>query len=133
MAIKHGSKVDKSFSSSAMTDLMFLLLIFMLIATTLINPNALKLMLPKSSNQLKDKAITTVSIQQNGSSYNYYVELEQVKGIEGVERALQARLGGQEDPTVSLHCDKTVAIDEVVKVMNVAKDNNYKLILATQP
>ena len=133
MAIKHGSKVDKSFSSSAMTDLMFLLLIFMLIATTLINPNALKLMLPKSSNQLKDKAITTVSIQQNGSSYNDYVELEQVKGIEGVERALQARLGGQEDPTISLHCDKTVAIDEVVKVMNVAKDNNYKLILATQP
>ena len=133
MAIKHGSKVDKSFSSSAMTDLMFLLLIFMLIATTLINPNALKLLLPKSSNQLKDKAITTVSIQQNGSSYNYYVELEQVRGIDGVERALQARLEGQEDPTVSLHCDKTVAIDEVVKVMNVAKDNNYKLILATQP
>ena len=133
MAIKRGSKVDKSFSSSAMTDLMFLLLIFMLIATTLINPNALKLMLPKSSNQLKDKAITTVSIQQNGSAYNYYVELEQVKGIDGVERALQARLEGQEDPTVSLHCDKTVAIDEVVKVMNVAKDNNYKLILATQP
>ena len=132
MAIKHGSKVDKSFSSSAMTDLMFLLLIFMLIATTLINPNALKLMLPKSSNQLKDKAITTVSIQQSGSSYNYYVELEQVKGIDGVERALQARLEGQEDPTVSLHCDQTVAIDEVVKVMNVAKDNNYKLILATQ-
>lgn len=133
MAIKHGSKVDKSFSSSAMTDLMFLLLIFMLIATTLINPNALKLMLPKSSNQLKDKAITTVSIQQNGSTYNYYVELEQVKGIEGVERALQARLEGQQDPTISLHCDKTVAIDEVVKVMNVAKDNDYKLILATQP
>ena len=133
MAIKHGSKVDKNFSSSSMTDLMFLLLIFMLIATTLINPNALKLMLPKSSNQLKDKAITTVSIQQNGSAYNCYVELEQVKGIEGVERALQARLEGQEDPTISLHCDKTVAIDEVVKVMNVAKDNNYKLILATQP
>ena len=133
MAIKHGSKVDKSFSSSAMTDLMFLLLIFMLIATTLINPNALKLMLPKSSNQLKDKAITTVSIQQKGSTYNYYVELEQVSGIDGVERALQARLEGQESPTISLHCDKTVAVDEVVKVMNVAKDNNYKLILATQP
>ena len=56
-----------------------------------------------------------------------------MSGIDGVERALQARLEGQEDPTVSLHCDKTVAIDEVVKVMNVAKDNNYKLILATQP
>ena len=132
MAIKHGSKVDKSFSSSAMTDLMFLLLIFMLIATTLINPNALKLELPKSSNQLKDKAITTVSIEQKGSEYTYYVELDKVQGIEGVERALKARLDGQQEPTVSLHCDKKVAVDEVVKVMNIAKDNGYRLILATQ-
>ncbi len=132
MAIKRGSKVDKSFSQSAMTDLMFLLLIFMLIATTLINPNALKLELPKSSNQLKDKAITTVSIEQKGAEYIYYVELDKVQGIEGVERALKARLEGQEQPTVSLHCDKKVAVDEVVKVMNIAKDNNYRLILATQ-
>ena len=132
MAIKRGSKVDKSFSNSAMTDLMFLLLIFMLIVTTLINPNALKLELPKSSNQLKDKAMTTVSIEQKGSEYIYYVELEKVSGIEGVERALRARLDGQEAPTVSLHCDKKVAVDEVVKVMNIAKDNKYRLILATQ-
>ena len=41
------------------------------------------------------------------------------------------RLDGREDATVSLHCDKTVAVDEVVKVMNIAKDNGYKLILAT--
>ena len=68
---------------------MFLLLIFMIIATTLINPNALKLVLPKSSNQLKDKAITTVSIEQKGAEYIYYVELDKVSGIEGVERALK--------------------------------------------
>ena len=133
MAIKHGSKVDKSFSASSMTDLMFLLLLFLLIATTLINPNALKLMFPKSSNQLKDKAMTTVSIQDTGHGYRYYVELQDVGSIEGVERALTTRLEGQEEPTVSLHCDKTVAVDEVVKVMNIAKDNKYKLILATSP
>ena len=133
MAIKHGSKVDKSFSASSMTDLMFLLLLFLLIATTLINPNALQLMLPKSSNQLKDKAMTTVSIQDTGHGYRYYVELQDVGSIEGVERALSTRLEGQEEPTVSLHCDKTVAVDEVVKVMNIAKDNKYKLILATTP
>ena len=118
MAIKHGSKVEKSFSASSMTDLMFLLLLFLLIATTLINPNALKLMLPKSSNQLKEKAMTTVSVQDTGGGrYRYYVELQDVGSIEGVERALK----------------KTVAVDEVVKVMNIAKDNNYKLILATTP
>ena len=127
MAIKHGSKVEKSFSASSMTDLMFLLLLFLLIATTLINPNALKLMLPKSSNQLKDKAMTTVSVQDShNGKYRYYVEMKE-------ERALKERLDGQQEPTVSLHCDKTVAVDEVVKVMNIAKDNNYKLILATTP
>ncbi|HBV50574.1 MAG TPA: biopolymer transporter ExbD [Alistipes sp.] len=131
MAIKHGSKVDKSFSASSMTDLMFLLLLFLLIATTLISPNAVKLILPKSSNQLKDKAVTTVSIQQVGTAYNYYVELERVDGLQGVEQALQSRLEGQKEPTVSLHCDKTVAVDEVVKVMNIVNRNGYRLILAT--
>ena len=134
MAIKHGSKVDKSFSASSMTDLMFLLLLFLLIATTLINPNALKLMLPKSSNQLKDKAMTTVSIQDAGhGKYRYYVEMQEVGSIDGVERTLKTRLEGQEEPTVSLHGDKTVAVDEVVKVMNIAKDNKWTLILATSP
>ncbi len=133
MAIKRGSKVDKSFSASSMTDLMFLLLLFLLMATTLINPNALKLMLPKGSNQLKDKAATTVSIQQVGDAYRYYVELEPVEGIAGVEAALLTLLEGQSEPTVSLHCDKSVAVDEVVKVMNISKKNNYKLILATSP
>ena len=109
-------------------------LLFLLIATTLINPNALKLMLPKSSNQLKDKAMTTVSIQDAGhGKYRYYVELQEVGSIEGVERALKTRLDGQKDATVSLHCDETVAVGETVKVMNIAKDNNYKLILATAP
>ena len=134
MAIKHGSKVDKSFSASSMTDLMFLLLLFLLIATTLINPNALKLMLPKSSNQLKDKAMTTVSIKDEGQGhYHYFVERQEVGSLDGVEQALRARLDGQQEPTVSLHAEKSVVWDEVVKVMNIAKRNGYKLQAATQP
>ena len=133
MAIKHGSKVDKSFSAASMTDLMFLLLLFMLIATTLINPNAIRLILPKSSNQLKDKAMTTVSIQDTGSGYRYYVETEDVGSLDGVERTLRPRLEGQENPTVSLHCDKPVAFDEVVAMMRMAKANGFTLIAATSP
>ncbi len=133
MAIKHGSKVDKSFSAASMTDLMFLLLLFMLIATTLINPNAIRLILPKSSNQLKDKAMTTVSIQDTGSGYRYYVETEDIGSLDGVERTLRTRLEGQENPTVSLHCDKTVAFDEVVAMMRMAKANGFTLIAATSP
>ncbi len=129
MAIKRGSKVDRSFSAASMTDLMFLLLIFMLVATTLINPNALRLVLPKSSNQLKEKPYTTVSIS---ADLRYYVELEPV-AFEDLEAALQAKLSGKENPMISLHCDENVPMKEAVKVMNIAQENNYKLILATRP
>ncbi len=131
--IKRGSKVDKSFSAASMTDLMFLLLLFLLIATTLINPNAIKLVLPKSSNQLKDKAQTTVSIQDTGSGYRYYVETEEVGSLNGIREALKERLAGQENPTVSLHCDKSVAFDEVVAMMRMAKTDGFTLIAATSP
>lgn len=129
MAIKRGSKVETSFGSASMTDLMFLLIIFFMVTTTMINPNALKLLLPKSNNQLKEKPYTTVSITGN---LNYYIETTPVP-FDQLESGLRVKMEGKEDPTISLHCDKTVPIDEVVKVMNIAKDNNYKLILATSP
>lgn len=129
MAIKRGSKVEVNSSSASMTDLMFLLLIFLMLATTLINPNALKLLLPQSSNQNKEKPVTTVSIT---SDLQYYVEMKPV-AFDQIESELQARLTGVEEATVSLHCDKSVPVDEVVKVMNIARDNKYKLVLATDP
>ncbi len=112
-----------------MTDLMFLLIIFFMVTTTMINPNALKLTLPRSNSQLKEKPYTTVSIT---GDLQYYVETTPV-AFGQLENTLRARLQDAEDPTVSLHCDKTVPIEEVVKVMNIAKDNEYKLILATNP
>ena len=129
MAIRRGSKVSSAFSAASMTDLMFLLLVFMLIATTLINPNALKLTLPTSNNQIKEKPYTTVSITPD---LQYYVEDTPVQLAE-LESALQAKMEGVEQPVLSLHADKTVPIDNVVKVMNIDKDNRWTLILATSP
>ena len=129
MAIRRGSKVSSAFSAASMTDLMFLLLVFMLIATTLINPNALKLTLPTCNNQIKEKPYTTVSITPD---LQYYVEDTPVQLAE-LENALQAKMEGVEQPVLSLHADKTVPIDNVVKVMNIAKDNRWTLILATSP
>ena len=129
MAIKRGSKVDVGFSASSMTDLIFLLLLFMMLSTTLINPNAVKLTLPKSSNQLKEKPYTAVSIN---SDLGYFIETTPVS-FDRLEETLVAKLTGTEDPTVSLHCDKSVPIEEVVKVMNIAMKNKFKLILATRP
>ena len=123
MAIKRGSKVDVGFSASSMTDLIFLLLLFMMLSTTLINPNAVKLTL------LKEKPYTTVSIN---SDLGYFIETTPVS-FDRLEETLVAKLTGTEDPTVSLHCDKSVPIEEVVKVMNIAMKNKFKLILATRP
>ncbi len=133
MAIKRGSKVDKSFSSASMTDLMFLLLVFLLMATTLINPNAIKVVLPKSSNQLKEKAITTVTIQKTGNGVKYYVETRPVASLDELESVLRERLNGQTEPTVSIHCDKTVMVDDFVKVSEIGRANGYRMLLATQP
>ena len=129
MAIKRGSKIDMGGSSASQTDLIFLLLLFLMISTTLINPNALKLLLPKSSNTNKENPYTTFSIT---AAQQYFVETEQLP-FSDLSARLQSKLNGVEDPTVSLHCDRTVPVDEVVKVMNIARDNKYKLVLATAP
>lgn len=118
---------------SSMTDLVFLLLIFFMITSTLVSPNALKLLLPESNNQTAAKAITTVSIT---ADLKYYVntdgEVRRVAFSE-IEPALQKALGSEPEAYISLHADKTVPIEQVVKVMNIAQRNKYKLILATAP
>lgn len=129
MAIKHGSKVDAGFSAASMTDLMFLLLLFMLMATTLINPNALKLLLPKSASPNKDKALTTVSVT---ADLKYYVEMQPVS-LDAMAGALHTALDGKENPMVSVHCDEVVQMKDLMPVMNVIKDNGYPIILATRP
>ena len=129
MAIRSSNKVLPSFSMSSMTDLVFLLLIFFMITSTLVSPNALKLLLPQSNNQTSAKAITSVSITKD---LQYYIETSPV-AFADLERQLQIKLMDSQDPTISLHADRTVQIEEVVKVMNIAVRNKYKLILATAP
>ncbi len=130
MALKRRTKVNPNFSMSSMTDIVFLLLIFFMVTSTLIAPNALKLLLPKSSHQTSATAITTISITND---LNYYIESNQVP-IEDIEAILQNIFNSEniEEPTISLHCDQNIPIHAMVKIMNIAKDNKWKLILATQ-
>ena len=131
MAIKRNLKVDASFSLSSMSDLVFLLLIFFMITSTMVSPNALKLLLPQSSNQIQSKPAVSVSIQPGGSYL--YVDGKFPVTIHELPIKLSQLLADRDDPTISIHADKTITIDEVVKVMNVAKDNRWKVILATAP
>ena len=129
MALRSRNKVSVQFSMSGMTDIVFLLLIFFMITSTLIAPNALKLLLPQSKYQTAAKPITTVSITADGQ---YYIELQRVS-ITQLEYELEKRLMNEVEPTISLHVDENAAVKEMVPVMNIAKDNRYKLILATSP
>ena len=127
MALRSRNKVSVQFSMSGMTDIVFLLLIFFMITSTLIAPNALKLLLPQSKHQTTANPITTVSITRDSQ---FYIETRRVS-ITELETELYNRLKDEPEPTVALHVDENVPMKEVVKVMNIAKDNRYKLILAT--
>lgn len=129
MAIRSSNKISPSFNVSSMTDMVFLLLIFFVCTSTMVNPNALKLLLPQSNNQTAAKAITSVSITKD---FRYYVETQPLS-FDDLERQLQVKLMDEADPTIALHTDKSVPIEEVVKVMNIAARNKWKLILATAP
>lgn len=129
MAIQSRNKVSVSFSMSGMTDIVFLLLIFFMITSTLIHPTALKLLLPQSSHQTSVKPFTTVSVTKD---LQYYVEDQPVL-LEDLEAVLQNKIGKNSEPYVSIHMDKRVAVEHLVKVLSICKDNNYTIILATNP
>jgi biopolymer transport protein ExbD len=136
MAIKSRHKVDPSFSMASMADMVFLLLVFFLTTSTLINPNALKLLLPKSTNQITAKYGVTVSIKHYSetNTFTYHINgNKQAIPFADVEAAVQYALKDAEDPTISLSVDHTVPTGLVVDMMNIAKRNHYKIILATFP
>ncbi len=128
MALKSRNKINASFSMSSMTDVVFLLLIFFMITSTLVHPNALKLLLPQSKNQTSAKPLTTVSIT---SDLKYYVENRRVN-FSQIEPLLVEKVGQNPEVYISLHVDENVPMKEVVKVMNIVKRKQYKLILATR-
>ncbi|MGM9783899.1 MAG: ExbD/TolR family protein [Candidatus Cryptobacteroides sp.] len=135
MALKRTTKADPNMSMSSMTDIVFLLLIFFLVTSTLINPNALKLLLPKSTGQVSAKPTVTVSIKDWGEDrYTYHINGNEAPLPFGqVEDQLVGLLQSSEDPTFSIYADESVPVKELVQVMNIAKRNHYKVILATSP
>ncbi len=136
MAIKQRTKVDSGFSMSSMTDIVFLLLIFFLVTSTLVNPNALKLLLPKSTGQVSAKATVSVSIkhypEKNSVSYHINGNQKPVAFSE-IEPQIVDLLQYEDDPTFSIYADETVPVKEVVALMNIAKRQHFKVIMATSP
>ncbi len=128
MAIKRTRKANPNFNMSSMTDIVFLLIFFM-VTSTLINPNALKLLLPKSSNQTSNQPTVVVSIDKK---LTFYLNTK-VTPFSKLESKIVEILKNNDNPCISIEAEKSVPIEKVVNVMNIAKTHGYKAILATAP
>jgi len=113
-----------------MNDIMFFLMLFFLIASTVTNPNVIKLMLPKSdTGQSVSKKTVTISVTEN---LEYFLDKQPVAVTE-LESRLQGLKQQTDELTIVLYVDRKVAIQDVVQIMDVANRLAIKLVLATEP
>jgi len=129
MNLRGRNKVQAEFSMSSMTDIVFLLLVFFLLTSPAITPDALDLILPKAKGKSTNQQKASVSITKDGA---YYVNKERVSEY-GVEKELKSILAGQENPTIILRAEEGVPIEDAVFVMDIANKNNFKVVLAVRP
>ena len=128
MALKSKNKVSAEFSMSSMTDIVFLLLIFFMLTSTLVTTNALDLVLPNSTAQTVKKQRVSVSINE---SLEYFIDKENIE-LNYLESMLVTKLAGQDEQVVVLRVDKSVPMEHAVEVMDIAYRNKFKIVLATQ-
>jgi len=130
MAIESRHKTNKNFSMSGMSDIVFLLLIFFMITSTLIVPAAQNVQLPESNNQTQATPVLVVSI---GQDKTIYVD-DQEYVLSELESVLRKKLENYgEPPTVRLNADRNLNMEEVFAFLDIAKRNRYKVILGTRP
>ncbi|MBE0661660.1 MAG: biopolymer transporter ExbD [Bacteroidales bacterium] len=135
MAIQTRNKRSIAFSMASMSDLVFLLLIFFMLTSTLIAPNAIKLLLPESQSKTMAKQTITVYINE---SFEYFLEDRPISETNLVEELIRALLV-ETEATVVLRADQTVPVQYIVSLIdaiNVVNERNntkHKVILATRP
>lgn len=134
MALKRKTKINEAFSMASMTDVIFLLLIFFMVTSTVVVPNAIKLTLPQSQKQTAAKPLSRVTIDAN---LNYYVafgnQREKQVTFDDITPFLQEQYNKEPEMYVALYADETVPYREIVKVLNIANENQFKIVLATRP
>ncbi|WP_313114192.1 ExbD/TolR family protein [Aequorivita sediminis] len=129
MNLRGRNKVSAEFSMSSMTDIVFLLLVFFLLTSPAITPDALDLILPKAKGKTSNVQKASVSITKDGA---YYVDKERVSEY-SIENELKKVLAGQDEPTIILRAEEGVPIEDAVFVMDIANKNKFKVVLAVRP
>lgn len=135
MAIQSRNKRKIDFSTASMSDLVFLLLIFFMLTSTLVSPNAIKLLLPSSNSKTMARQTTTVYINDK---FQYFVnETRTSKGQ--LEDRIAGNIVGESEASIVLRSDQSVPVQYVVNVIdavnkiNTKNKSKHKVILATKP
>ena len=132
--LKRRTRITPTFSMSSMTDIIFLLLIFFMITSTMVAPNAIKVLLPQGKKQTTTKAISRVVIDKdqniyaaNGTEDARPVTLEELPAV------LSEAVTDSTDLYVSLYADEMVPYKKIVEVLSLANEHHFKMVLATRP
>ena len=135
MSLKSQNKINPNFSMSSMTDIVFLLLVFFMIASTLVTTHALKIELPTSSSAevLKEQTLS-ITIKDDVVGDNKYTYLINTESVEKESLASKLiELKEKDNQMIVLRAEKTISIEAVVDIINLANENDYKIVLATTP
>ena len=128
MQLRRRSRMTSEVSTSSLSDIMFFLMLFFLIISTLVNPSVIKLLLPKSdAGKAVAKQTITVSIDAEKKFYldNAPIEYEQL------EPTLAQQTANMEDPTVVLRADNTLTVQTIVDLISIGNRLKIKMVLAT--
>ena len=148
MALRGRNKVSPNFNMSSMTDIVFLLLIFFMLTSTLVSPNALNLLLPNSNAKaIEEKQNISIFIDEiSENEIKIYLDEDEI-GIQKdtvrisleekiilLEQKLKKRIPKKNNEVgIILLTDHTIDVQHVVSVMDIAYRNKYKMVLATNP
>lgn len=129
MDLKGRNKITPEFNMSSMTDVVFLLLIFFMLASTLVTTSAIDIILPKANGKTENKKSVAVSIKKD---LTFYID-QNIVVQSALESQLKQALSGQDKPTIVLRAEESVPVQYVVTVMDIANRNKFKVILAVKP
>lgn len=131
--LKRKTKTIDTFSMSSMTDIIFLLLIFFMITSTMVTPNAIKVLLPQGSRQTSAKPLARIIIDRNLNYYSAFGnEDEMPVAPDDIQAFLLDCAAQNPEMYVALYADENVPYREIVRVLNIANENNFKMVLATR-
>lgn len=131
--IKRRTRTIGDFSMSSMTDIIFLLLIFFMLTSTIVVPNAIKVNLPQGKERAHTQPMARITIKADLTYYAQW-DNEPVRAISDSDISAFLSECSTKDPDmyVALYADETIPYSEVVKVLNIANENKYKMVLATR-